>query len=88
MTTSAKAMPVHGVRNRGCVHANTRGSPPSRPIANSVRDVRCRPPSAAMKPEAATEKSMITASQLPTYRVASVSSAAGSFAQSAALLTP
>ena len=41
-----------------------------------------------MKPDAATEKSMITASQLPTYRVASVSSAAGSFAHCAAFPTP
>jgi hypothetical protein len=64
--TSDTAIPTQGVLKRGCVHANARGRPPSRPMANNVRAVRFTPARAAMKPLAATLRSMITESQFPT----------------------
>src|SRR6266487_3668948 len=83
-----KPTPTQGVRQRGCVQANTRGKPPSRPIAKNVRAVRCRPASEAMKALVITAMSTSTDSQVPEYRFASVSSGATSCAHLAEFATP
>ena len=70
-------MPAYGLRNRRRSAANSRGRPPSRPIANKVRAVRFTPASAATKASITTMMSTSVANQCPTYRVARVSRAVG-----------
>src|SRR5689334_15840045 len=79
---------THGVLKRGCVHANTFGRPPSRPIANAVRETSAVPASAATNASTTTAMSTRVANQLPTYFVARKSSAPGLLAHAAELLTP
>ena len=79
---------TQGVLKRGCVHAKTFGRPPSRPMANAVRETSAVPASAATKASTTTAMSTSVANQLPTYCVASVSSAPGLLAQAAELSTP
>ena len=64
-SVSASYSPIaaHCVPNRGCVHANLRGIPPSRAIANTVRAVRFTPGERATNAPTDTARSTITASQ-------------------------
>src|SRR3954469_2165142 len=86
--TSEAMIETQGVLKRGCVHAKTFGRPPSRPMANAVRETSAVPASAATKASTTNGTSTSGADHPPTYLVASVSSAAGLLAQAAALSTP
>src|SRR5438046_6664940 len=86
--TSEAMIETQGVLKRGCVHAKTFGSPPSRPMANAVRETSAVPASAETKAATTTAMSTSVANQLPTYCVASVSRAPGLLAQAAELSTP
>src|SRR5262249_55216655 len=88
VSASEARIETHGVLKRGCVQAKTFGSPPSRPMANAVRETSVVPARAATNASTTTAMSTSVANQLPTYCVASASSAAGLLAQSAELATP